>query len=118
MALVERLYFLVNSNNNFMNKSYQYFVPNDIEVDITLTDRLHDLHERILSTIPSVDRIACASYDAHEDQLRTFIASTLTGKQLTDYCFKLSDSPSLSRIAETGEARVIDELKGFIQPRA
>lgn len=95
---------------------HQYFVPNDVEGGNTLTDRLHHLHERILAVIPSIDRIACASYDANEDQLRTFINSTLRGVILSDYCFRLSDSQSLSRIAETGESRVIDDIQNSIQP--
>ncbi|MDO9051221.1 MAG: HD domain-containing protein [Methylotenera sp.] len=96
--------------------NHQYFVPNDVERDNTLTDRIHHLHERIITAIPDIDRIACATYDAKEDQLRTFINSTLNGKILSDYSFKLSDSQSLSRIAETGESRVIDDIQNSIQP--
>lgn len=99
-----------------MHKNQQYFIPNDDEEENTLTDRLHHLHERILAVMPSIDRIACASYDAKEDQLRTFINSTLTGKILSDYSFRLSDSQSLSRIAETGESRVIDDIRNSVQP--
>jgi HD-GYP domain-containing protein (c-di-GMP phosphodiesterase class II) len=94
-----------------MNKSDQYFVPNDVDQDSTLNDRLHRLHERILIAMPDIDRIACATYDTKDDQLRTFIHSTLTGKALSNYAFKLSQSSSLSRIAATGECRVINEIQ-------
>lgn len=101
-----------------MSISQQYFVPHDIENDSTLNERLHRLHERLLITTPHIDRIACATFDAKEDQLRTFINSTRAGFALSDYAFKLSDSPSLSRIAQTGESRVIDEIKNTIAPNS
>ncbi|MDO9280954.1 MAG: HD domain-containing protein [Methylotenera sp.] len=101
-----------------MSISQQYFIPHDIENDSTLNERLHRLHERLLITIPNIDRIACATYDAKEDRLRTFINSTRAGLALSDYAFKLADSRSLSRIAQSGESRVIDEIKNAIAPNS
>jgi HD-GYP domain-containing protein (c-di-GMP phosphodiesterase class II) len=68
--------------------------------------------------MPDIDRVACAAYDAHEDQLSTFIHSTVTGKTLANYVFKLSESASLSRIATTGECRVINEIQNTIEPNS
>lgn len=101
-----------------MNKIDQYFVPNDAQDGNTLNDRLHRLHERILIGMPDIHRIACATYDTNEDQLSTFINTTLKGRSLSNYVFKLSDSSSLSRIAQTGESRVIDEMYGSIHPNS
>ena len=82
----------------------------------TLTVRLQRLHYRLLETLPCVDRIACALYDAKDDVLRTFINSTRTGEAITGYEFRLSDSRSLTQLAETGEFRVLDDIPKLIKP--
>lgn len=43
--------------------------------DDTLTQRLNELHDRLLETVPVGDRIACALYDEKDDVLKTFINS-------------------------------------------
>ena len=48
--------------------------------DDTLTQRLNELHDRLLETVPVVDRIACALYDENDDVLKTFINSTRAGR--------------------------------------
>lgn len=92
--------------------------PHLFESDSTLTQRLGILHERILNAIPSVDRIAVAIYDAADDKLKTFINSTRKGEAITSYDFKLSDSPSLYKLATSGEPRVIDEIQAVIKSNA
>ncbi|AEG02751.1 HD-GYP domain-containing protein [Methylomonas methanica] len=89
--------------------------PHLFDSDSTLTQRLGILHERILNAIPSVDRIAVAIYDAADDKLKTFINSTRRGEAITSYEFKLSDSPSLYKLATSGEPRVIDEIQAVIK---
>lgn len=81
----------------------------------TLNERLSALHNRLLESVPAVDRIACALYDASDDCLRTFINSTRTGHALTGYEYRLSDSRSLQQLALSGEFRVLDELSTAIQ---
>ena len=82
----------------------------------TLTRKLEQLHGRILLTIPVVDRIACAVYDKHEDLLKTFINSTRHGKAITGYEYRLSNSESLSRLARTGEYRVLESIPDSLSP--
>ncbi len=82
----------------------------------TLNERLRQLHERLLDTIPSLDRIACAVYDKGEDLLKTFINSTRGGKPLAAYQFKLSESAALSEMAQQGGWRVIDDIPDTLQP--
>ena len=82
----------------------------------TLNERLKRLHHRLLESVSSVDRIACALYDAKEDMLRTFIHSTRDGRAIAGYEFRLSESRSLSQLAESGEFRVLDDIPKFIQP--
>ena len=82
----------------------------------TLTERLDALHDSILDRIPHVDRIACALYDAPEDMLKTFVNSTRKGEAIAGYQFRLADSPSLSKLAATGECRAIDQLATAVRP--
>ena len=81
----------------------------------TLSERLGQLHERLLQTTPCVDRIACAIYDAKEDWLKTFINST-RGEALAAYQFPLAESRSLSELAHSGRTRVIDDIPATLQP--
>ena len=82
----------------------------------SLTDRLAGLHDHLLASVPVIDRIACALYDAQDDMLRTFINSTRAGIPIAGYEFRLADSPSLSRLAESREFRVLDDLQDTISP--
>ena len=80
----------------------------------TLSERLSALHQQLLETVPSVDRIACAIYEASDGSLRTFINSTRKGKAITGYEYKLADSHSLSELANTGNFRVLDDIASAI----
>ena len=78
--------------------------------DEALAGRLRTLHRRMFDTLPSVDRVACALYDAQEDLLKTFVHSTRVGTPISRYEYKLSESRSLSEIAATGQPRVLNDL--------
>lgn len=81
-----------------------------IETSGPLTERLVALHQRLLQSVPGVDRIGCALYDARTDGLRTFIHSTRSGQALSGYEYPLSASRTLSQLARTGDFRVLDEI--------
>lgn len=81
----------------------------------TLTQRLADLHNRLLETVPGIDRVACALYDADDDKLTTFINSTRAGVAIEGYDYRLADSHSLSQLASSGDFRVLDDLTVAIQ---
>ena len=83
--------------------------------DDTLSHRLDELHNRLLESVPVVDRIACALYDEKQDLLKTFINSTRAGEAITGYEYKLSDSHALSALAASGEFRVLDNIKHALQ---
>lgn len=92
-------------------------LPNRLfEGKATLGERLQGLHRQLIDTVPCIDRIACAVYDQRDDLLKTFINSTRTGEPITAYEFKLSDSVSLSRIAKSGEFRVIADIPDALAP--
>ena len=81
----------------------------------TLTERLSALHSRLLETVPTVDRIACALYEPRDDRLNTFINSTRTGEAITGYEASLSNSHALSQLAQSGDFRVLDDIASAIQ---
>ncbi len=81
-----------------------------VENSGSLTERLSGLHDHLLESVPGVDRIACALYDADRDRLKTFINSTRAGEPISGYEYRLADSHSLSQLAESGQFRVLDEI--------
>ncbi len=81
----------------------------------SLTERLSALHDRLLESVPGVDRIACALYDADRDRLKTFINSTRVGQAISGYEYCLSDSRSLSQLAESGQFRVLDNIAAVLE---
>ncbi len=76
----------------------------------SLSERFGALHSHLRRAVPTIDRMAVALYDAEMDQLKTFVNSTIGGEPLRTYQYKLSDSPSLVRIKEEREPRVIDDI--------
>ncbi len=76
----------------------------------SLGERIRLLHDEICRFEPGVDRMACALYDADMDLLKTFVNSTHKGTPLTAYEYKLSLSPSLQRMAHSGETRVLHDI--------
>lgn len=81
-----------------------------------LQERLSQIHDRILETVPDIDRIACALYDPSTDILKTFINSTHKGIAITGYEYKLSSSTSLSALAKSGEYRVLVDMHDRLKP--
>lgn len=73
-------------------------------------ERIQALHGRLRSVAPAVDRMACALYDPGMDLLKTFVNSTEGGEPLRTYQYKLSESPSLKRLAERRESRVLGDI--------
>lgn len=76
----------------------------------SVSEKLRGLHQRIRTRHPSVDRVAFALFDAEMKVLKTFINSTENGQPLTAYECALDDVPSLKALAESGEARVINDM--------
>jgi HD-GYP domain-containing protein (c-di-GMP phosphodiesterase class II) len=93
-----------------------------VELDVdgqsyeAVSSRLKGLHDQIREVAPDIDRVACALYDADDDLLKTFINSTRGGTVLRAYQYRLSDSESLSAVAATGQARVLNDLPAVLSP--
>lgn len=98
-----------------MNSTPRYLLQSLNTEARTLTERLNALHQRLLETVPAVDRIACALYDASEDLLKTFINSTRHGQPIAAYEYPLSASKALSQLASSGEFRVLEDIEQELQ---
>ena len=82
----------------------------------SLGEQLRQIHDRILESYPHVARVACALYDERTDLLKTYINSTRAGTPIEGYEFTLSKSASLSSLAESGECRVINDIRAVLKP--
>jgi HD-GYP domain-containing protein (c-di-GMP phosphodiesterase class II) len=80
----------------------------------SLGAHIRELHERMMVMAPGLDRVACALYEQTDDVVKTFVNSTREGEALRSYEAKLSDSFSLSALAESGETRVLTDLPNEI----
>jgi HD-GYP domain-containing protein (c-di-GMP phosphodiesterase class II) len=74
------------------------------------SSKLRSLHASLVQRFPEVDRVAVALYDAKTDTLKTFAHSSGSAAPLSAYQAKLADTPSLKRLAETRNSRVIQDL--------
>jgi HD-GYP domain-containing protein (c-di-GMP phosphodiesterase class II) len=99
-----------------MNKQNTYPLESAANTASTLNQKLSKLHIRILENFDCLDRIAVAMYDDKQDLLKTFINSTRKGEAIAQYEYRLSDSPSLNRLAKEGMYRVVDDIPGTISP--
>lgn len=80
-----------------------------------LSARLQDLHDIIATRHPEIHRIALATYDGDTDTLKTFINSTFGDSEpLARYEARLSEVPSLQRLARSGEKRILQNLSGTL----
>jgi HD-GYP domain-containing protein (c-di-GMP phosphodiesterase class II) len=82
----------------------------------SLGERLGTLHRQLLADVPRVDRIGCALYDPHDDLLKTFLHSTLSGEALRGYEYKLSASRSLLDLARRGGRRLLTDIPAILEP--
>jgi len=84
----------------------------------SIGERVRALHQEVMRAVPEVDRVACALYDAQTDSLRTFVDSTQHGVRLHAYECPLGDAPSLLRLKELRQSRVIDDIPSSVRGQA
>lgn len=83
----------------------------------SLVDKLEALHRIVRGHFEFVERVAVAVYDAETDIVKTFLGSDNSGvSPIVRYEKRLSDSDSLSRIAESRRPRVANDLDVFEVP--
>lgn len=83
---------------------------NQIDRYETLTDKTGYIHSVLREHYPFIDRIAVAKYEERCKLLKTYVSSTDGATPLSFYQVRLDDVPSLQRIMERREARVMNDL--------
>ncbi|WP_135077286.1 HD domain-containing phosphohydrolase [Terasakiella sp. SH-1] len=79
--------------------------------ELSIAQRLCEIHEEIRTLHPELCRIAIAIYDRETDKLKTFAHSTEGDSPISFYEAQLSEAKSLQDIAQSHDARVIDDLR-------
>jgi HD-GYP domain-containing protein (c-di-GMP phosphodiesterase class II) len=86
------------------------FGPSPSRQARTIQDEIAEAHACLKRVFPDIERVAAAVYDPKTDLLKTFAHSTDGGNPLEFYEASLGDIPSLGRLAESGDHRVVDDL--------
>jgi len=86
-------------------------VLSELNKDISLSNKIKFVHTFINKKYAFIDRIAIALYESRTDMLRTYVDSTHGYSPLHHYEARLSDTPSLFHIVESGQPRVINDLE-------
>jgi HD-GYP domain-containing protein (c-di-GMP phosphodiesterase class II) len=86
----------------------------------TLMERLICLHDEIKGEgeLAAINRIAVAVYDSTTDVLKTFIQSSDGDSPLDHTAARLSELPTLQRLAWTGARRTINDLEAVARTGA
>lgn len=78
---------------------------------VALSDRLTSLFQLLRVRFPFVDHVSVATYDAETDMLKTFLHAGAQLPAISNYEARLAETPLLLRILDTGQPRVIDDLR-------
>lgn len=80
---------------------------------LPLHQKLVCTHKAISEHYGYIDRISAALYDPDTDTVKTFIHSSVDLNPLSNYSTSLSQAPSLKRIIEKGQPRVVKNMQIF-----
>jgi HD-GYP domain-containing protein (c-di-GMP phosphodiesterase class II) len=79
----------------------------------SVSAKLDHIHAILQRQFPALQRITVALHDPHTDLLKTFCCSDLRNNPLRNYAAPLADSPALQALAQSGQARVVDDLAAY-----
>ena len=85
-------------------------ILNELNSNLPIDIKLVAVHRVLQERFNFVDRIAIALYDPKTDTVKTFLDTNNDGGPLVHYQARLSDSPSLRQIQETGSPRIIEDI--------
>lgn len=81
-----------------------------LDQSVPLAERLLLLSARMQAVVPAVERVAFAIYHPRNDLLSTYLSYNSRGAALRFYDHPLATIPSLQRLAEARQCRVIDDM--------
>lgn len=76
--------------------------------ELSLTERLKELHATILERSPGVCRIICTLYEPESDLLQMFSNSAQSGHDIDHYDFPLSQNNQLQQLQKSQTSQVIN----------
>jgi len=79
----------------------------------SVSEKLSHIHAILQRQLPALQRITVAVYDHRTDLLKTFCCSDLRNNPLRKYAAPLADSPALQALVESGQPRVIEDLRAY-----
>lgn len=79
-----------------------------------LSKSLRELHQTLRILQPNLERIAVVLYDADTGLLNTYAYSSDSDSPLLGYSYPLQESASLQQLANTGQSRVINDMRVLI----
>ena len=82
-----------------------------------LSSQIEQIHHNLNESFPALCRIAIALYDEETDMLKTFTHSTRGAVPIQYYSSRLSESESLSKLAESRVTRIIDDITAITSDR-
>lgn len=85
--------------------------------ELSLTERLKELHATILERSPGVCRIICTLYDPESDQLQMFSNSAQSGHDIDHYVFPMSQSGQLKQLQKSQASQVINRSNDNLSNR-
>lgn len=86
---------------------------------VALSDKLASLFQLLRARFPFVDHVSVTTYDAETDLLKTFLHAGAQLPAISNYEARLAETPLLQRILDTGQPRVIDDLRELaMSPKA
>ena len=85
--------------------------------NLSLQEKLVEVHKVVQSHMPFVARIAIAVYDPKTSVLKTYLHSSGADNPLPHYQAPMSDAPSLQKVLNEGRPRVIDNMLTFESPK-
>lgn len=81
---------------------------------LPLKEKFVGAHKVMQEKFPFIARIALIIYDSDTNVLKTYTHSCGENKPLERYQTSLDDAPSLKKIVETGEPRVVNDMSVFL----
>ncbi len=80
---------------------------------VPLKNKILKAHQVIKDRLPFIARVALALYDPKTTTLKTFIHSSGEDNPLDHYEAKIDNAPSLKKMLETGQPRVVNKMLTF-----
>ncbi len=91
---------------------------NELDSHRTLSEKISYIHNIVCQHLPHIDRIAITKYNQSADTLCTHVGSCKGENPLSLYEIKLSEVPSLLKLVNNRETRIINDMGVFTSSKS